>query len=85
MNFIFYKASLVAMTGYYFGFFSGFSGQQFYNDPPFQLYNVIYTALPIMVVALLNKELPRNVLQNNPSLFREARGESHMFSLPCMR
>jgi hypothetical protein len=74
VNFIFYKASLLAITGFFFGFFSGFSGQQFYNDPPFQLYNVIFTALPIIIVAVFDKPLPRDTLQNNPVVYREAKG-----------
>ena len=28
-----------------FGFFSAMSGQQFFADAPYQLYNVMYTAL----------------------------------------
>jgi hypothetical protein len=35
--FIFYKASLVAFTMYFFGFFSGFSGQQLFNEATYQV------------------------------------------------
>jgi hypothetical protein len=31
--FIFYKAALVAVCQYYFGFLSAFSGQQYFNNP----------------------------------------------------
>jgi len=72
--FIFYKACLLAVTGYFFGFFSRFSGQQFFNDPILQLYNVVYTALPVLVVAIFDQSLPRSVLENNPKAFGEARG-----------
>jgi ABC-type dipeptide/oligopeptide/nickel transport system permease subunit len=37
-----------ALTGYWFGIFSGYSGQQFFNDAIYQLYNVVFTALPIL-------------------------------------
>ena len=37
--FIFYKASLVAVMMFLFGFFSAMSGQQFFADAPYQLYN----------------------------------------------
>lgn len=35
--FIFYKASLVAFTMFFFGFFSGFSGQQLFNEATYQV------------------------------------------------
>jgi len=74
VNFIFYKASLLAITMYFFGFYSGFSGQQYFNDPPYQLYNVMFTALPVMVVAVWDQHLPRETLENNPLAYKEAKG-----------
>jgi magnesium-transporting ATPase (P-type) len=74
--FIFYKASLVAITQYFFGFFSGFAGQQFWNDLPYQFYNVVFTATPIMACAVLNKHLPRSTLENNPAAYREAKNKA---------
>jgi len=66
VNFIFYKASLVAITQYYYGFYSGFSAQAFYNDPIYQWYNTFYTAAPIMAIAIWERALPANLLENNP-------------------
>lgn len=74
VNFIFYKAILLAVTPYFFGFYSGFSGQQLWVDAPYQLYNIVYTALPIIILALLDKSLPRHALQNTPEVFKEAKG-----------
>jgi magnesium-transporting ATPase (P-type) len=71
---IFFKAILMAFSGYYFGFLSAFSGQQFFNDPPFIVYNVVFTALPVMSVSILGKALNRTTLQNNPACYKEQRG-----------
>jgi len=71
---IFFKAILMAFCGYYFGFLSAFSGQQFFNDPPFICYNVVFTALPVMAVSVLGKALNRTTLQNNPACYKEQRG-----------
>lgn len=76
VNFIFYKACLVAVTQFLFGFFSGFSGQQFFNDPIYQLYNVMFTALPILSVAVLDKPLPKAMLENNPIAFKEQKHQA---------
>ena len=70
VNFIFYKASLVALAMYLFGFFSAFSGQQFIDDPIYELYNVIYTALPVLVLSVLDQPLPADTLQNNPLIYK---------------
>jgi hypothetical protein len=64
------QASLVAVMMFLFGFFSAMSGQQFFNDAPYQLYSVVYTALPIMVVAIFDKMLPAEFLQDNPTLYQ---------------
>lgn len=71
---IFFKAILMAFCGYYFGFLSAFSGQQFFNDPPFIVYNVVFTALPVMSLSVLGKALNRTTLQNNPPCYKEQRG-----------
>jgi len=70
VNFIFYKASLVAVMMFLFGFFSAMSGQQFFQDAPYQLYNVVFTALPILVVAVFDKPLSASFLQDNPRLYQ---------------
>jgi len=72
--FIFYKAALIAILQYLFGFYSGFSGQQFFNDSIYQLYNVMFTALPIISLAVLDKQLPRNSCEDNPMVFASQKG-----------
>ena len=47
VNYIFYKASLLAISMFLYSLFSGASGQQLFNDPPYQLYNIAVTAFPI--------------------------------------
>src|SRR5262245_61566818 len=74
VNFIFYKASMVAMTMYFFGFWSGFSGTQFFDDPPYQLYNVVYTALPVIACAVMDRNLPANMLENTPEAYSQQKG-----------
>eukprot|EP00808_Paulinella_micropora_P013493 g57589.t1 len=74
--FIFYKACLLAVTGYFFGWFSRFSGQQFFNDPIYQVYNVCLTAFPIMALAISDQRLDHATLQNNPIAYAEAKGRA---------
>jgi len=69
--FIFYKTAVLSITAWFFGFDSAYSGQQYYFDAIYQLYNVAYTALPIIIVALLDQPLPRDTLHNNPKAYHE--------------
>lgn len=64
--FIFYKASLTSMCMFAFGYFSGYSGQQYFNDPIYQLYNIFYTSLPVMFLGVLDQPLDKRTLQNMP-------------------
>jgi phospholipid-transporting ATPase len=73
VNVIFYKACLVAVSMYFFGFFSGFSGTQYFPDAPYQLYNVVYTALPVICVAVVDRSLPKNLLENTPEAYAQAK------------
>lgn len=71
--YIFYKATLLAGVNFYYGFYSGFSGQQFYNDPLYLLYNVVFTSLPVIFTSVLDQPLPANTLENNPNIFKSAK------------
>ena len=63
-TFIFYKACLLALSQYYIGFVSGFSGHQFFDDPIYQVYNLIFTAFPIMIIGIFERSLSRTTLEN---------------------
>ena len=76
VNFIFYKGSLLAISMYLYSLLSGFSGQQLFNDPPYQLYNIAFTAFPILGVAVFDQILPYNAAENNPLVFRAAKGKA---------
>ena len=71
--FIFYKASLLALTNWLFGFYSQSSGTQVYNELVFQLYHIALTSLPILFVAVFDKPLPAKALMNTPSIYRESK------------
>jgi magnesium-transporting ATPase (P-type) len=88
VNFIFYKAALLAFTQFLFGIHSGFSGQQFFNDYLLQIYNVIITALPIIALAIMDKHLPRHTAENNVIAYKEQQYQSfnfYVFSLWIIR
>jgi phospholipid-transporting ATPase len=65
----FYKNILVTMPLFWYGFLSVFSGQLFYNTWIFQLFNLCFTALPIMLYALFDYETTHDQLMLQPKFY----------------
>lgn len=57
ITYFFYKNLTFTLTQFWFTFQTGFSGQRFYDDWFQSLYNVIFTALPVIIVGLFDKVL----------------------------
>ena len=66
----FYKNIALALVPFWFVFANGYSGQTFVEKWTFSLYNVIYTALPILMVGLYDQCLTRDRLETLPQLYR---------------
>lgn len=45
-----------------FGFVSAFSGEQMFEDLLFAFYNIMFTALPVLVLGTLDELLSRQTL-----------------------
>ncbi len=72
--YMFYKSIIVIVPMLLFGFFSGFSGQQFVNDYIYLFHSVIYTATPVMVLAIIDRGMKRDTLENNPLAYASVLG-----------
>ncbi len=57
----FYKNVVFVIPQFYFGFYSAFSGQVLYESWIYQLYNILYTAVPIMWYALMDLQYTKQV------------------------
>jgi len=69
INYIFYKTAFVVWALFFFGIYSQFSGQVFILDWAFQLHNVAYTALPIIVFAIFDFDLQQATLIKYPAVY----------------
>jgi len=54
---------------FYFGYWSLFSGQTLYEPWIYQMYNIFFTALPIVWYAVFDFEYEKSVLILNPELY----------------
>ena len=67
--YIFYKNAIFVLPQYWFGFLSVFSGQTLYEAWIYQLYNIVFTAIPIMWFALFDFEKPKEKFLAKPKYY----------------
>jgi len=78
VNYNFYKNMLLVLPPFLYGLSTVFSGQPFYEQMLYQLYNVVFTSAPIVVFALFDREeedLHR--LQTNPLSYIPGRRKTY--------
>eukprot|EP00922_Rhytidocystis_sp_ex-Travisia-forbesii_P042825 GHVS01064034.1.p1 GENE.GHVS01064034.1~~GHVS01064034.1.p1 ORF type:complete len:768 (+),score=80.92 GHVS01064034.1:2-2305(+) len=68
--YIFYKNIVLVMPIFYFAFFSLFSGQKLYFEYMYQLYNVVFTSIPIMIYGVLEQDVDKESCLKYPALYR---------------
>ncbi|WCJ21754.1 Phospholipid-transporting ATPase 3 [Euphorbia peplus] len=71
ITYFFYKNLTFTLTQFWFTFHTGFSGQRFYDDWFQSLYNVIFTALPVIMVGLFDKDVSASLSKKYPELYKE--------------
>ncbi|CAL5188826.1 unnamed protein product [Lathyrus oleraceus] len=69
--YFFYKNLTFTLTQFWFNFQTGFSGQRFYDDWFQSLYNVFFTALPVIIVGLFDKDVSASLSMKYPELYME--------------
>jgi phospholipid-transporting ATPase len=62
----FYKNVLVVMPLFWYGFLSVFSAQLIYNNWTYQLFNLVYASVPIVIYALFDREVEFDQLMREP-------------------
>lgn len=65
----FFKNIMICFPQWWWGMTNFWSGQTLYEKYHYQLYNVVYTFLPIIIYAVLDQELPEKMLLSNPKLY----------------
>ena len=61
----FFKNMLIVLPQFLYGFYNFFSGQTLYDSVMYQLYNVFYSSVPIMVYAVNDQEYSDKILFEN--------------------
>lgn len=66
----FYKNVLLTMPLFFYGIFSAFSGQILYNMWTYQLFNVSFACVPIMIYACFDRDKNIHSLEYRPELYK---------------
>nr|CCA16560.1 phospholipidtransporting ATPase putative [Albugo laibachii Nc14] len=70
VGYMFYKNIVMVLAQYFYMFTSGGSGQKFYSEFYFQLYNLSYTSLPIIALGVFDTDIPWSYSQRFPEMYR---------------
>lgn len=69
--YMFYKNSAFVLVQYWYGYMSGASGAKLYWEVGSQVYNILYTGLPILAVAIMDRDVPEEFSVKYPQLYRK--------------
>ncbi|KAF0684191.1 Aste57867_23814 [Aphanomyces stellatus] len=70
VGYMFYKNIIMALAQYFFLFTTGSSGQKAYSEVSFQIYNLAFTSMPIVILGVFDYDVPWSVGQKFPSLYK---------------
>ncbi|KAF0976515.1 hypothetical protein FDP41_004414 [Naegleria fowleri] len=65
----FYKNSILYLTQLWFVFFNGYSGTSIHDRWTIGLYNLVFSCMPILVLAVLDRDVPASVAEKFPELY----------------
>lgn len=68
--YFFYKNLMFTLTQFWFNLYTGFSGQRFYDDWFQSLYNVVFSALPVIIVGIFDKDVSITNSRSYPRLYK---------------
>lgn len=55
--YFFYKNMVFTIPQFFYAFYCGFSGQSFFDDTYISLYNIVFTAVPLVCRAILEQDI----------------------------
>ncbi|KAI9910434.1 hypothetical protein PsorP6_010902 [Peronosclerospora sorghi] len=68
--YIFYKNVILNLTQFWYMIYTGYSGQKYFLEWGLQGYNLLFTALPIILVSTFEQDVPAGLAHNYPLLYR---------------
>mmetsp|Transcript_15420 Transcript_15420/g.30739 ORF Transcript_15420/g.30739 Transcript_15420/m.30739 type:complete len:1231 (+) Transcript_15420:239-3931(+) len=76
--YMFYKNVCYVVPQFLFGLYCMMSGQPIYHDFIYQMYNTMYTATPIVIYGILDRDVTKEVALANPWLYFDGQANQFM-------
>ena len=67
--YMFYKNILMSIAQFWFAWLNGFSGQKIYTEAGIQLYNLMFTSIPILLHGIYDMDVHRAAAYKFPELY----------------
>ncbi|EFC35904.1 predicted protein [Naegleria gruberi] len=67
--YVFYKNILFFLTQLWFNIYNGYSGASLHDNWTIALYNTIFTGLPIVALAFMDRDVPDYIAEKYPELY----------------
>ena len=75
--YMFYKNIVLVLAQWFFTFCNANSGQKYYLEFGTQLYNLCLTAIPVLVLGVLDQDLPAAVVEQQPEVYKPGLTNTH--------
>jgi len=69
--YMFYKNLLMSLAQFWFAFFNGFSGQKYYTEGGIQMFNVMFTSIPILLLGAYDIDLLFETVTKYPAIYQD--------------
>ena len=67
--YMFYKNIFMSICQFWFAWLNGFSGQKIYTEAAIQLYNLVFSALPIILAGIYDYDIDPSTVYSFPELY----------------
>jgi magnesium-transporting ATPase (P-type) len=67
---MFYKNIMMSIAQFWFACVNGFSGQKMYNEGGIQLFNLVFTSVPILLLGIYDQDVPKEMMYMYPQLYK---------------
>ena len=81
VKYVFYKNYLLTFTSLWYALFTRFSGTSMFSSWDLAFYNLLFTSLPIIFAAILDKDLSKKTVRSMPQLYETGLFD-HEFNMP---
>jgi magnesium-transporting ATPase (P-type) len=68
--YMFYKNILMSIAQFWFNFRNGFSGQKYYTEGAIQMFNLLYSSIPIILLGVYDIDVSASVVFKFPHMYQ---------------